>query len=89
MKIAIKVLNPKHNRVTQELLFEHGYEWNVSGKNFVDFKSSKARNFTANCHIEVRPNKNLMYAVNEDLHRYADTFMNLKELKEHLNENCN
>ena len=32
MKIAIKVLNKKHSKVTQELLFSHGYKWISSGK---------------------------------------------------------
>ena len=91
MNIAIKILNEKHSRVTQELLFKYGYNWNVSRQNLVKFKSEDAQNFVPNCYIELGyvGNDTITYCEPDELDRFADTFMNLKELKEHLNENCN
>lgn len=89
MNIAIKILNEKHSRVTQELLFKHGYEWHVSNQNIVKFKSDTADNFAPNCYIELGyvGNDTITYCEPDELDRFADTFMNLKQLKEHLTNN--
>jgi len=91
MKIAIKVLNEKHNRITQELLFAHGYSWCGGGDTRVmGFNENDPENdsdFVPNSYIEIDffKNKGFAYcAPNQNKNRWADTFMNLKQLKEHL-----
>ena len=91
MKIAIKVLNEKHNRVTQELLFAHGYKWNDESCEVMELDNEKNNfEFTSNCYIELDYlNKNrLTYCgIDRNKNRFADTFLRLKELKEYLTNN--
>ena len=78
MKIAIKILNEKHSKVTQELLFSHGYNWSGSLKNH-QHRYSYLKNKYICLH-----NKSLTYGWGFE-HNY--TFLRLKELKEHLTNN--
>ena len=93
MKIAIKVLNEKHNRVTQELLFKHGYSWCGDGdKNVMRFNgqsSSCDTSFIQNSYLELKPLNHALYycSPSQDKYRWADTFLRLKELKNYLQNN--
>lgn len=71
MKIAIKILNKKHSRVTQELLFSHGYRWCSSGVEF---------NYYPDNYIEIDARKRMMNHSQD----YGCKILRLKELKEHL-----
>lgn len=80
-QISVKILNPKHNKATQELLFKHGFCWSGGETRIVD-----ANNYIHLYYGSLPRNSNKL---THGTHIEYAKIMRLKELKEYLNENSN
>jgi len=83
-RYGIKILNPKHDIVTQELLFEYGFTWSGRHKKYMNVYRENRDKYVWLNHESSSGNYNLMYGSKTGDNEKDYTYLSLKELKEKL-----